>query len=105
MAKSKKIQENRIIAIIGIFIILIALAYIFLFSSISPFKPAPDGSVAGERIKLPGFLGFLGFYRNPYDNRNTFFLIALFGFMGIGRIIATTFMKKKKASSKNVGKK
>jgi len=86
----KKKQIQGIIIILGIVMIM---AYIFFLSPIAPFASAPVGSIVGERVRLPGILGFLGFYRHPYDNRHTFFLLSLFGFMAIGRVVGKAFLK------------
>lgn len=92
-------SPKKMQAIIYILVILIAMTYIFFLSPISPYAPAPIGSVVGERVRLPGFMGFLGFYRHPYDNRHTLYLLALFALMGLGRIVSLNFLKPKDKKS------
>lgn len=99
---TKLSKDKKLRGLIGILLILIAVSYIFFFSKISPFKTAPIGSIDGEKIALEGFWGFLGFYRNPYDNRHTFFLLLIFCSLAIMNIFKSNILNKSKTQRKKI---
>lgn len=96
LKRQKKIQGIVLLTLIFAFII-----YFLFFTPVSPVGADFRGAPSGEKTAAAGFWGTIGFFKDPVDNNNTYFLMLMFFTLAISKTVRSSFFTAGKGKKGN----
>lgn len=96
-------RQKMVQGIVLLALIFGVIAYFLLCTPVSPLGADLRAAPSGIKTAADGFWGTLGFYRDPVDNNNTYFLMLLFFTLAIYKTVRVSFFAEKKAQARAGG--